>query len=151
MKVSGIILSTLILGGFCGPRCGATVYHSNGTAENVQFIHNNQAQNGDTITLPVGTFVWRTGVTITKGITLQGQTTTDSTNGTAADNTIIQDNNARRRAGGYPFITVQSQLGKSYRITGLTFDGGSATTINYNGMIMLAGNSHAVRVDHCNF
>jgi hypothetical protein len=151
MKVSGIILSILILGGFCGPRCGATVYHSNGTAESVQFIHNNQAQNGDTITLPVGTFVWTTGVTITKGITLQGQTTTDSTNGTAVDNTVIRDSNARRRPGGFPFIDVESQPGKSYRITGLTFDGGGATTINYNGIIVLAGNSHAVRVDHCNF
>jgi hypothetical protein len=95
--------------------------------------------------------VWSAGVTISKGIALQGQTTTDSTNGTAVDNTIIQDSDARRRAGGYPFIIVQSQLGKSYRITGVTFDGGSATTTNYNGAIQLAGNSHSVRLDHCNF
>src|SRR4029453_15200910 len=64
---------------------------------------------------------------------------------------IIQDSNARRREGGYPFIRVESQLGKSYRITGVTFDGGSATTTNYNGAIQLAGNSHSVRLDHCNF
>ena len=31
-----------------------------------------QAQNGDTITLPAGTFAWTTGVTISKAITLQG-------------------------------------------------------------------------------
>ena len=71
-----------------------------------------------------------------KGITLQGQTTTDSTNGTAVDNTIIQDSDERRRPGGYPFIIVKSELGKSYRITGLTIDGGGATIMNYNGAIV---------------
>ena len=127
----------------------ATVYDSDGSSTNVQYIHDTLAVNGDTITLPRGTFVWMTGVTITKGITLQGQTTTNSTNGTAVDNTIIQDSNARRRSGGYPFITMESEVGKSYRITGLTFDGGSATTMNNNGAVQLGGNSHSVRLDHC--
>ena len=95
--------------------------------------------------------MWSVHVTITKGITIQGQTTTDSTNGTAVDNTIIRDSDVRRRPGGYPFISVVSQLGKSYRITGLTFDGGSATITNYNGAIQLGGNSHSVRVDHTNW
>jgi hypothetical protein len=107
------------------------------------------AADGDTVIVPAGTAVWRSGLTIAKGITLQGQTTTDSTKGTAVDNTIIQDSDERRRSGGYPFIIVESQLGKSYRITGLTFDGGSATTTNFNGAIKLLGNSHAIRVDHC--
>ena len=98
------------------------------------------AADGDTVIVPAGTAVWRDALTITKGITLQGQTTTDSTNGTAADNTIIQDTDARRRPGGYPFITVESKLGRSYRITGLTFDGGGATTMNYNGAVQLSGN-----------
>ena len=109
------------------------------------------AADGDTVIVPAGTAVWRDALTITKGITLQGQTTTDSTNGTAVDNTIIQDSDARRRPGGYPFITVNSQAGKTYRITGLTIDGGGATTMNYNGAIVLAGNSHSVRVDHMNW
>jgi hypothetical protein len=109
------------------------------------------AADGDTVIVPDGTAVWRSTLTIAKGITLQGQTTTDSTNGTAVDKTIIQDSDARRGPGGYPFIIVASQLGKSYRITGLTFDGGSATTTNYNGIIQLSGDSHSVRVDHCNF
>ena len=109
------------------------------------------AADGDTVIVPAGTAVWHSTLTVAKGITLQGQTTTDSTNGTAVDNTIIQDSDARRRPGGYPFITVESQPGKSYRITGLTFDGGSATTTNYNGAVQLAGNSHSVRLDHVNF
>jgi hypothetical protein len=109
------------------------------------------AADGDTVIVPAGTAVWRSALTVAKGITLQGQTTTDPTNGTAVDNTVIQDSDTRRRPGGYPFIIIDSQLGKSYRITGLTFDGGSATTMNYNGAIQLAGSSHAVRLDHCHF
>jgi hypothetical protein len=151
MKVSGILLFILILSGFSGPRCGATVYHSNGSAAHVQFIHNNQAQDGDTITLPAGTFTWSTGIVISKGITLQGQTTCNSDTGVCNDQTILPDSNARRKSGGYPWITVNSQPGKTYRITGLTFDGGTATTINYNGAIRLAGNSHSVRADHLHF
>ena len=65
------------------------------------------AADGDTVILPAGTAVWHSTLTIAKGITLQGQTTTDSTNGTAVDNTIIQDSDARRKPGGYPFISVQ--------------------------------------------
>ena len=62
----------LILSGFFAPRCGATVYHSDGSAVNVQLIHDIQAIDGDTITIPAGTFTWSTGATITKGIKIQG-------------------------------------------------------------------------------
>ena len=44
---------------------------------------------------------------------------------------------------------MASQFGKSYRITGLTFDGGSATTTNYNGSYRTCGK--LFRFDHCNF
>ena len=47
----------LILNGFLAPRCGATVYHSDGSAASIQALHN-RALNGDTITLPAGTFTW---------------------------------------------------------------------------------------------
>jgi hypothetical protein len=73
MNVSGkILLFILILSGVPAPRSGATVYHSNGSAASVQYLHDFSAQNGDTITLPPGTFSWLTGVNITKNITLQG-------------------------------------------------------------------------------
>ena len=52
--------------------CEGTVYVSDGSAQNVQYVHDNLAQNGDTITLPFGSFTWASGVTITKAITLQG-------------------------------------------------------------------------------
>jgi hypothetical protein len=36
----------------------ATVYDSDGSSTNVQYIHDTLAQDGDMITLPAGTFPW---------------------------------------------------------------------------------------------
>src|SRR6266852_2336618 len=150
MDVSGkILLFILILSGFSAPRCGATTYHSKRSAAKVQALQN-AAQDGDTITLPAGAFIWTQGVTITKGITLQGQTTTDPVNRAANDRTIILDDLVRG-PGGTPIIMVQSVLGKSYRLTGITFAPGSVATTNYNGAIKLLGTSQTVRVDDCHF
>jgi len=49
----------------------AAVYHSDGSAASVQALHN-RALNGDTITLPPGTFTWSRPVRISKAIRLQG-------------------------------------------------------------------------------
>jgi len=73
-KVKAAVLVILILGGFVAPRCGATVHHSDGTQANVQALLK-AAHDGDTIMLPAGTFSWTAPLNITKGITLQGQTT----------------------------------------------------------------------------
>src|SRR5690348_10564688 len=49
-------------------------FTSDGSVTNIQSIHDTQAVNGDVIIVPTGTFTWSTTLTITKGITLQGQT-----------------------------------------------------------------------------
>jgi hypothetical protein len=49
----------------------ATVYESDGSAASVQGLHN-AVLNGDTITLPSGTFTWTTSVSISKWITIKG-------------------------------------------------------------------------------
>ena len=72
MNAWGIFVPIVILSGFSGPLCDATVYYSDGSRASVQYLHDNSAHNGDTITLPAGAFTWATGVTISKGITLQG-------------------------------------------------------------------------------
>src|SRR5262245_13620744 len=71
MKTWAIFVPILMLSGFYSPRCEATVYPSDGSAASVQALHN-AALNGDTITLPAGTFTWTTGVTISKAIKIQG-------------------------------------------------------------------------------
>ena len=71
-----------------------TVWPSDGSEANVQAIHDTNAHDGDTITLPAGTFIWITGVSLTKGITVSGQTTitgAGTANCTANDQTIIID------------------------------------------------------------
>jgi hypothetical protein len=56
MKISEkILLFILIMSGFSALRCGATVYHSNGSETSAQALHN-AAHDGDTITLPAGAF-----------------------------------------------------------------------------------------------
>src|SRR5262245_49580509 len=136
MKAWGIFVSILILSGLSA---FATVYHSDGSPINVQFIHDTLAQNSDTITLPQGTFTWATGVTITKIITLQGRGT--GTGG--GDQTVIIDN----YASGQPLLNFPAGSTSPSRITGVTVRSGSGSikdggTINING----PGN---VRIDHC--
>jgi hypothetical protein len=69
-RVRAAAFVILILTGFSAPRCGATVHHSDGSVASVQALHK-AAKDGDTITLPAGTFSWTWRLDITKGITLQ--------------------------------------------------------------------------------
>jgi hypothetical protein len=108
------------------------------------------ASDGDTVIVPAGTATWTSTLTITAGITLMGQTTTDPVNKTAADNTIILENVTRDGGGNAPLIVLNTTLGKTYRLSGLTFREGSTQGAS-NGMIQLHGNSQAVRLDHCHF
>jgi FG-GAP-like repeat len=146
MKVSGIFLLILILGGFSGPRCAATVYNSDGTSASVQSIHNNQAHDGDTITVPSGTFSWTNRIYLTKAITLQGNTTTNTVTGQCVDNTIILDNISRGL--NQPLIELNGNAGQ--RITGLTFQPG-LTSWGYNGIIRVEAGTTPARIDHCHF
>jgi polygalacturonase len=70
VKRIGTLLFTLsALGGLSGlsaPLSGATVYHSDGSAAKVKALHN-AALDGDTITLPAGTFTWSTPLPLFAG------------------------------------------------------------------------------------
>ena len=97
----------LILSSFFAPRCGATVYQSDGSAANVQFIHDTLADDGDTITIPPGSFTWTTTVMISKGITLQGA-------GLSASHIIDQ-------GSGGAALKVTCSAAHFVRVTGLEF------------------------------
>jgi hypothetical protein len=102
LQVSAAAFVILILSGFLTPCCGAAVHQSNGSVADVQAVIN-QAKDGDTITLPAGTFSWTSTLNITKGITLQGQTTitgAGTSTPTVNDVTIIKDDTPR--SGGRP-------------------------------------------------
>jgi hypothetical protein len=135
MKLAGAFV-ILILCGFSAPRCGATVYHSNGSVANVQALHN-AALNGDTITLPAGTFIWTSGVRITKAITLQGA---------GVGSTIIKDG----IQGGALLISWQLSASSPSRLTGIEFQDGGRTGGGY--VIKVTGSNtdgSSFRWDHC--
>src|SRR6516162_4468897 len=131
----------------------ATVWPSDGSDANVQAINDTNAQDGDTITLPAGTFIWTAGVSLTKGITVSGQTTitgAGTANCTADDQTIIIDDLSRTNSY---ILRATTSAGKSFRLTGVTFRWGSINQIGSGGAIRLrsVGLAQSVRVDHCHF
>jgi hypothetical protein len=157
MTKSGAAFVILILSGFSAPCCRATVYHSDGSVANLQALEN-AAQDGDTITLPAGTFSWTTRVNISKGITLQGQTTVTGDYAhlpmTAIDSTIIQDNTPRTQGTG--LIQTNLNGNQFFRVTGITFAAGSANTYPDNGGAIdiestAIGGPTSVRIDHCHY
>ena len=115
----------------------ATVYHSDGSAASVQGLHN-QVLNGDTITIPAGTFTWRTKVTIRKSITLLGE---------GKGQTVIKD-----AVNGTQLIDVALVANKLTRITGIEFQDGGRTDNELGGIIRITGsntNGGKFRMDHC--
>jgi hypothetical protein len=127
MKRAGTLLLTLILNGFSALRRGATVYQSDGSAASVQGLHN-AIQNGDTITLPAGTFTWTTRVNFSKAITLQG-----------IGATIIRD-----AVQNGQLISINLVAGRLTRLTGIEFqDGGRASY--FTGVVTVGSNTNTAR------
>jgi hypothetical protein len=155
--VNVIAFVTLILSGFSTQPCGATVYHSDGSLASVQALQN-QAGDGDTITLPAGIFSWTSRLDIRKGLTLQGETTIDgagTSNPRITDATIIKDDTPRRGPGA-GILRVEIDASQSFRLTGITFaPGNTTTTSSTDGAFHLlsqgSGPCTSMRVDHCHF
>lgn len=153
-KVKAAVLVVLILSGFVAPRCGAAVHNSDGTQANVQALLN-AAHDGDTIVLPEGTFSWTAPLNITKGITLQGQTTISgagTANASAKDATIVKDDTPR----GGPIIRTALNPSQAFRLTGITFAPGTTTVLgNTDGAFTLRSDggspNTSIRLDHCHF
>ena len=123
----------------------ATTFNSDGTdccgPSSVQAIHDAQTtRDGDTITIPGGTFTWATQVHITKNITIEGA---------GQDVTIVYDNVPKAAAGDGPVMLLATGITSTFRITGFTVRGMAQDTNNLNkGIIVVYGDSHSVRIDH---
>ena len=122
----------------------ATVYNSDGSSTNIQYTHDTLAQNGDTITVPVGTFTWSTRVTITKGITLQGS---------GVGSTIVKD---AVQGPQLIYWDLRAVSNSAARLTGIEFqDAGRIATANAPGGILHVDGSNTngstFRWDHCNW
>ena len=118
LRKLGLVLAALLFAA-SGAAQGATINARSSSLADVSSAII-AARDGDIVIIPAGTASWTSTLVIAKGITLQGQTTTNPVAGTAVDKTIIQDN-VPRGAAGTPLIKVQSVLGQSYRISGITF------------------------------
>jgi len=119
-------------------------WESDGSAANIQRIHDRQASDGDTIVIPAGTFSWTGTLRLTKAIILKGQTIRND-DGTSIDNTIIQDNIPLAANNG--LIELNAPGGQ--RVTGITFVQGR-TQMQSNGIIRVTGTT-PTRIDHCVF
>jgi hypothetical protein len=107
----------------------AATYSSLGTADDVR-KKINSARDGDTVTIPAGSFTWARGISISKGITLQGA---------GEGVTTI------RNVSGGVLISVSSAARSGTRITGLTLLGDHTLAISGSKA------SAPYRVDHCIF
>src|SRR5262245_12890470 len=122
-----------------------TVYNSDGSASNVQFTHDSLAHDGDTITMPAGTFTWATKVSFTKAITLQG---------TGTGSTIVRDN--VQTPNQFLYWDLRSTSNGAARLTGITFQDGGRTqmAVSPNGAFKVDGlntNGTTFRWDHCSW
>ena len=136
--------------------CQATVYYSDGSQASVQALQN-AALDGDTIILPAGTFSWTSRLNITKGITLQGQTTINgagTSNPSIVDGTVIAEDTPRSGPGaGVIFASLTAS--QSFRLTGITFRHGTGTIYGDGGAVRVTtsgtGPNRSARIDHCHF
>src|SRR5438067_6667129 len=154
MKRTESLLAALVLAIAFAPHSGATVYQSDGSEANVQSL-NAVASDGDVITLPAGTFIWTAGVSLTKGLTIRGQTTVTgagTANCSANDQTIIIDEKLRATPGSLLKATIPA--GKSFRLRGITFRRGKVNIVGVDGGILVSSSGGLVtnaRIDHCHF
>jgi hypothetical protein len=146
MRRIRIVLFTMFalggLSGFTASPCKAAAHQSDGSESSVQALEK-AAHDGDTITIPAGTFTWSAGVKITKAITLQGA---------AIGNTIIRDNVQKTQLIQWTLVVKQPS-----RMTGIEFQnaGRSNTADSPMGVIRIDGNNETdgatIRIDHCKF
>jgi hypothetical protein len=103
----------------------------------------NAAVAGDTVAIPAGKCTWTTQVSWTApaNVILQGAGNTSL----GGDQTVIVDNYASDR----PLLSITTNGSGTFRMTGLTFQGGSVgSSVKWNGMIIIGGQSKKLRIDH---
>src|SRR5215831_12800706 len=125
-----------------GTKAPKTVKALSCSAADVQHALN-QANDGDTVSIPAGTCHWTTGIqyVLVGSLTMTGAG--DQSLGGGDKTIIVDDMNPH---GDPPLILITTAAGQTFRFTGITLRGGSMKT-TYNGAIRITGTSKAVRVD----
>jgi hypothetical protein len=131
-----------------------SVYTTNGSESDTQAAIN-AAADGNVIQLPAGSLTWSTGVTVNRGVTIQGQgvSSTALTNpGKSYSLFSVNCDQVKARITGIAFKGQYAiKVGGSYttaqfRIDDCTFDGGTT-----NGILLQFYSNAPGLVDHCSF
>ena len=106
----------------------------------------NVAPDGTTVFIPSGTCTWTAQVSVDKPKTITIQ-------GAGIDRTVIVDNVSKTSgAANTVLLSIKGALGKTFRLTGMTFRGMAQDANEYNkGTIYIYGNAHKFRLDHLKF
>jgi len=98
-------------------------------------------EDGDTLTIPVGTASWTSVLAVGKAITIQGA---------GIGQTIIQDDTSTNDV----LLDVTLVADQTTRITGIEFEPGARATLALFGAINVVGantDNRRIRIDHCKF
>jgi len=154
-----LLLLILLLSSISHRAQAQTINAASCSAADVQTAFNSVTSSTTTVNIPAcpsGTG-WSTQVTLTipsgnTSLTVQGSTTTNiscnsagACTGGPTDGTVIIDNYAS--ANSLLIITTNSATSSYFRLTGMTFEGGSGQT-KYQGFITMLGSSQNFRFDH---
>ena len=115
------------------------------------------AHEGDTVAVPAGKASWTARLDVTKGVTIQGQTTITGA-GTATpavnDATVILDDNPQVSGSGAGIIKATLAPNQAFRLTGITFVAGARSTYGPWAVQVQSGGATpntAIRIDNCHF
>lgn len=111
----------------------------------------NQAQAGNTISIPAGVCTWTTPIewTAPANITIRGAGNESILGG--GDATVIIDN-TNHVSNDVGALSIHTSAAGSFRLTGLTFRGsGNASAETWHGAVTVSGDSTNFRMDHVHF
>jgi hypothetical protein len=149
-----------VLIGICGQTARAqTINAASCNLSDVQKALNSVNQATATVVIPSGSCSWSSALSYTvpssvTSLTVQGQTVVDCTgtagtstfNCTATDNTVLVDS---YNASNQPILKViTGGPSTAFRITGLTFQGGTIAYSKPDGYITFGGSTQNLRIDH---
>jgi hypothetical protein len=153
-KILLLLLLSLSLNiAFGYTKVGNGVLRSNGTQSDTQAAVN-AASSGQTVQIPSGSYTWASGVTIRRGITLQGggkNVTTLTKIGTFLINVPAVANVTTRITGiaflGDHALSIGVSAGRApFRVDDCRFDGNTRQCI----LVQIFGNGPGL-IDHCEF
>jgi hypothetical protein len=142
------LLLALLLGALFGSTAHAGTYAAASCAESDVASAVAHATNGDTVVIPSCSagVAWTTTLSVSVGITLQGQ---------GIGNTVLIDSAPKGGSGcsgASPMLAFAVNSPHAFRITGFTLQGGVPDTlICQPGHIAVSGTSTSMRIDHISF